>query len=138
MTEEERKERTFGFIGLLAVVLYRRGIKIHYQTLSEILDDKLNDKYDAICGGMVQGVIWASYRMSEKPYAEKVCKAIDCVYVNAKDETIQRYKELFGEEVETSKVFNLKTYNQITDIVDITYKHWEYYHENSVEAVAIL
>ena len=136
--EETRKQRTFGFIGLLAVVLYRRGIKIHYQTLSDILSDKLNDTYDALCGGMVQAVIAASCRWSKTTQGEKVCKAVDCVYVNAKGETIQRYKELFDKELETSIVFTLKEYVDIKDVVDLTYRHWLYYHKNAIEAVEIL
>ena len=136
--EEARKQRTFGFIGLLAMVLYHRSIKIDYYALSDILKDKLNDAYDPKGGGMVQGVIGASNMWSKASQGDKVCKAIDCVYVNHDDESIQRYKEHFGKELNVSKVFTFKTYTNITQIVDMTYRHWFYYQENAIEAVEIL
>lgn len=70
MQKEEMENKTYEFIGRLALVLFSQNIKMSYDTLAALLKDNGLDNY-AGGRGMAAGVSAAYHRWEEK---EKDCR----------------------------------------------------------------
>ncbi|MBO4542947.1 MAG: hypothetical protein J5725_07175 [Bacteroidales bacterium] len=88
MQKEEMENRTYEFIGRLALVLFSQNIKMSFDTLASLLKDNGLDDY-AGGRGMAAGVSAAYRRWEEKEKDCRIpatCGAIANTFVNSKGE----------------------------------------------------
>lgn len=88
MQKEEMENRTYEFIGRLALVLFSQNIKMSFDTLASLLKDNGLDDY-AGGRGMAAGVSAAYRRWEEKEKDCRIpatCGAIANTFVNQKGE----------------------------------------------------